>query len=111
MKIALPLANKMLCAHFGHCQEFCFVQTDGKTIINTSYHTPPPHEPGVLPQWLEQQKIEVVLAGGMGIRAQKMLENKNITVITGVDCSLSVENAVTQYLAGELKTGENACSH
>ena len=28
--VALPTENKQICAHFGHCEEFAFVTTEGK---------------------------------------------------------------------------------
>jgi predicted Fe-Mo cluster-binding NifX family protein len=53
MKIAIPLANGKLTAHFGHCQEFAFVEVVGNQIKKTEKYVPPPHEPGVLPNWLQ----------------------------------------------------------
>lgn len=112
MKIALPTVEGQLCAHFGHCQQFCIIETDSKNnITNKQMLTPPKHEPGVLPRWLAEQGVELVLAGGMGIRAQNLFEEKNIKVKTGVDCSISLEDAVTSYLSNTLVTGDNTCSH
>lgn len=56
MGTAIPTAQGRLCAHFGHCEEFAFVEIDekDKKITGVSKKTPPPHEPGVLPRWLVQ---------------------------------------------------------
>ena len=54
MKIAIPVVDKQLCLHFGHCAQFALVEVDdaNKEITGTTYAEPPPHEPGVLPKWL-----------------------------------------------------------
>lgn len=112
MKIAIPVADGQLCLHFGHCEQFALVEVDAasKTIIATSYETPPPHEPGVLPQWLSQQGVEVILAGGMGMRAQELLAQNGVQVVVGV-MGGSPDDIVTAYLNDTLQAGTNVCDH
>ncbi len=112
MKIAIPLADGQLCAHFGHCQEFALVDVDEntKTITAQARHTPPPHEPGVLPKWLHELGANVIIAGGMGQRAHSLFAQNDISVVVGA-ASDSPENLVAQYLSETLKTGENLCDH
>jgi ATP-binding protein involved in chromosome partitioning len=31
MKIAIPVVNKQLCLHFGHCEQFVLVDVDEQT--------------------------------------------------------------------------------
>jgi len=107
---AVPTAEGKLCAHFGHCDQFALVQTENGKIQGTSMHTPPPHEPGVLPNWLHQQGAKVIIAGGMGARAQQIFNEKGIQVVTGAPVD-SPEALVSQYLANMLATGENLCDH
>ena len=85
MKIAVPLANGLLAMHFGHCQQFALVDVDDETkqITQTSELTPPPHEPGVLPMWLHEQGADVIIAGGMGNRAQSLFAQNGIQVVVG----------------------------
>ena len=71
---------------------------------------PPPHEPGVIPEWLSQQGATVVLVGGMGERAQQIFESKGITVVCGIVPEEPLE-IVKKYLTGVLTGGENACNH
>jgi predicted Fe-Mo cluster-binding NifX family protein len=112
MKIALPTVSKKLCMHFGHCEEFALVEVDeaGKKIINTEYLTPPPHEPGVLPKWLNEQGANVIIAGGMGQRAQGLFNQNGIAVVVGATDE-TPETIVAAYLDGSLKTGSNVCDH
>lgn len=112
MKIAIPVAEGRLCMHFGHCEQFALVDVDevGKTIVSTSYLTPPPHEPGVLPRWLHEQGADVIIAGGMGQRAQGLFAHNGIKVIVGAPAE-KPEDLVSAYLAGTLAVGSNACDH
>jgi ATP-binding protein involved in chromosome partitioning len=112
MKIAIPLADGKLTAHFGHCGQFAVVDVDpqSKTIKSQVTLDPPPHEPGVLPAWLAKQGVSLVIAGGMGQRAQTLLAEKNIEVIVGAPVD-TPESLVSDYLAGALQTGDNVCDH
>jgi predicted Fe-Mo cluster-binding NifX family protein len=110
MKIAIPLANGKLTAHFGHCQEFAFIEVEESKIKKTETHVPPPHEPGVLPGWLHDMQTDVIIAGGMGQRALSLFEQKGIAVITGAP-ALEPETLVENYLDNTLATGENVCDH
>ena len=107
---AVPVAGGKLCAHFGHCDQFAFIETENGEIKGTSMHTPPPHEPGVLPRWLHEQGVHIILAGGMGARAQGLFIQNGIKVITGVPVD-SPESLVKQYLSDSLVTGDNLCDH
>ena len=71
---------------------------------------PPPHEPGVLPRWLHEQGVNVVVAGGMGQRAYQLFAQNDIKVIVGAPAS-DPDDIVAAYLAGTLETGENVCDH
>lgn len=110
MKIAIPLAMGQLTAHFGHCQEFAFVSVEEGAIKGTEKIVPPPHEPGVLPKWLAEHKVTHVIAGGMGGRAQMLLKESGIDVVTGAPVE-DPEVLVKAWLGQTLVTGENACGH
>ncbi|MCX5810134.1 MAG: iron-sulfur cluster carrier protein MrpORP, partial [Proteobacteria bacterium] len=79
MKFAVPTNEGKLCAHFGHCEAFALIDAnkDG-TIVNETYVTPPPHEPGLLPPWLSQQGVNCIIAGGMGSRAQQLFAQQGV---------------------------------
>ncbi len=111
MKIAIPLANGCLCMHFGHCEQFALVETDEQDcIVKTEMLTPPAHEPGVLPAWLHEQGANVIIAGGMGTRAQQLFTQNDIKVVVGAP-ALDPETLVFEYLAGTLVMGDNICGH
>lgn len=112
MKIAIPLAGEKLAVHFGHCERFALIEVDadGKTILKREDVAPPPHEPGILPPWLARQGATMIIAGGMGQRAQDLFAAQGIRVVTGAHAE-TPESLVAEYLAGTLRTGVNACDH
>ncbi len=112
MKIAMPTVEGKLCLHFGHCEKFAIVEVDveSKTITDTNFLTPPMHEPGVLPRWLNEQGVKIIIASGMGQRAKGLFTENGIDVVVGAPAE-TPENVVSAYLAGTLETGENICDH
>ena len=112
MRIAIPLTEGQLSQHFGHCQQFAVVDIDekSKSISNREDFTPPPHEPGVLPKWLGGMGVNVIIAGGMGQRAQQLFAQNKIEVVVGAP-SDSPEKLVLAYLDKTLQAGANLCDH
>ncbi|MDD2390241.1 MAG: NifB/NifX family molybdenum-iron cluster-binding protein [Desulfobacterales bacterium] len=112
MKIAIPMTQGVLCMHFGHCEDFVLLDVDAekKEIISKSVVKPPAHEPGVLPRWLGELGANLIIAGGMGIRAQQLFNQNNISVIVGA-AGETPENLALQYLNGTLVSGDNCCDH
>ncbi|MBN2451627.1 MAG: P-loop NTPase [Lentisphaeria bacterium] len=53
---------------------------------------------------------EVILAGGMGQRAQELFSENGIRVVVGAP-SRTPEEVVASYLDGTLQTGQNVCDH
>jgi predicted Fe-Mo cluster-binding NifX family protein len=110
MKIAIPLADGKLTTHFGHCQEFAIIEVEGSEIKNKEMLQPPPHEPGVLPKWLHDLNTNVIIAGGMGLRAIGLFDQLGIKVITGAPVQ-EPEELVKSYLDNTLITSGNVCDH
>lgn len=112
MRIAIPLTNGRLSLHFGHCECFALldVDPDEQKILGREDVGAPPHQPGLLPPWLAGRGANVVLAGGMGQRAQELFAERGIRVVVGAAVE-TPERLVSDYLAGTLRAGENACDH
>jgi Mrp family chromosome partitioning ATPase/predicted Fe-Mo cluster-binding NifX family protein len=112
MRIAIPLAQGRLSLHFGHCERFALVDVDTtvKKIVGQKDVDSPPHQPGLLPAWLAEQGAQVIIAGGMGQRAQALFSQKGIEVVVGAGAE-TPERLVEDYLAGTLEAGENICDH
>ncbi len=112
MRYGIPVSGGRLDPHFGHCQEFAFVDADEakKEILRVETLPSPGHQPGVLPVWMAEQGATFVIAGGMGPMAVDLFKQNRIEVILGAP-SEHPEKVVLDYLNGALLTGDNACDH
>jgi ATP-binding protein involved in chromosome partitioning len=112
MRIAIPLTNGLMAQHFGHCEHFAFIDVDTTTkkIMGSFQEAAPEHEPGLLPRWLREHEVTVVIAGGMGPRAQTLFAQAGVEVVTGAE-GREPEAIARDYLNGALVTGPSTCNH
>ncbi|MCB5259155.1 MAG: NifB/NifX family molybdenum-iron cluster-binding protein [Candidatus Cloacimonetes bacterium] len=110
MKIAIPLTNSELSLHFGHCEKFAIYHIENGKIQKEEIVDPPMHEPGSHPNFLNQLGVSVVITGGMGIKAQQLMQANGIEVIVGV-CPMPLKDIVEMYLKKSLEAGNNLCDH
>lgn len=111
-RIAIPLAGGRLAQHFGHSEQFSLIDVDPATrkITGSLVEAAPEHEPGLLPRWLHERGVTVVITGGMGGRARDLLAEAGIEVVAGA-VSGEPENIARDYLSGTLVAGVNSCDH
>jgi ATP-binding protein involved in chromosome partitioning len=112
VRYAIPVSGRMVSTHFGHCEQFALIDADEeqKEILCKEFVPSPGHQPGLLPEWLAEQGVSVVIASGMGSRAQSLFRQNRISVIIGA-LESDPEKAVLSYLDGKLDTGDNICDH
>ena len=110
MRIAIPAIGGQISPHFARGEEFVLFDVEDGEVKNRVFVVPPPHGPGVLPQWLREQGASVIIASGMGSRAQALFNQQGITVVLGAS-SGSPDEIVANYLNETLETGENVCDH
>ena len=112
MRIAVPVTNGQLAQHFGHCEKFALIDVDSQNhaIASSTEVDAPEHQPGLLPKWLGERGVNLVIAGGMGSRAQALFAAASIQVLAGAPPE-SAETVVRRYLDGTLVTVENRCDH
>jgi predicted Fe-Mo cluster-binding NifX family protein len=109
-RIAIPMENGKLCAHFGHCEEFAIVEVENDKIISVKHLTPPEHVPGLYPRWVAGFGVTDVIAGGMGGRAIDLFNEQNINAFVGAPIA-SAESLVNDFIAGNLTLTANYCNH
>ena len=111
MKVAIPVDNNQVSAHFGHCAFFAIYNIDDhQQIASQETIDAPPHQPGMLPGWLAERGVNLVITGGMGPRAQDLLAEHNVNVIVGV-APHAPDEVIAAYLQGTLQAGQNVCDH
>ena len=110
MKIAVTCENHQVFQHFGHTPEFAIFETaDGKVasekIISTgnSGH-------GALAALLAEEKVDVLICGGIGGGAINALRLAFILVVGGAEGD--VREVAEAFLNNSLKLRENfRCNH
>lgn len=112
MKIAIPLADGKLAMHFGHCASFALIDFDPAEmkILGREDVPAPPHQPGLLPPWLAERGVKMVIAGGMGKMACDLLEQQGITVVLGAPAE-EPEKLITEHFTGTMQIGDNPCGN
>ncbi len=110
MKFAIPTLNEQITPHFGHCEKFAIVEVEENKVVNHEFITPPVHQPGVYPKFLADHGVHIIIAGGIGQRAQDLFAQNNIEVCMGVQGGTPTE-LVEHYLENQLQTGQNLCDH
>ncbi len=85
MKIAIPVlenkgADSPISEHFGHAPFFAFIQDDTINVIENPLAD---HGPGDIPQYMAQQKVDLLVARGIGGRAIDFFNRLGINVIRG----------------------------
>jgi ATP-binding protein involved in chromosome partitioning len=112
MRIAIPLSGGQLSQHFGHSEQFLFVDADleQKRVLGRNLETPPHHAQGVIPRWLLERGVNVVIASGIGEHARDLLAAGSVQVLTGVSAA-DPEGLVIDFMNARLQTGAYPCDH
>lgn len=109
MRIAIATEAGQVAAHFGRCPLYTLVDlVDGQMDKRREIENPG-HEPGRIPRLLRDHDVDVIIAGGMGQRAQMLFSQMDIEQIVGV--TGSVDEVLNACLAGTLEGGESLCAH
>ena len=109
MRIAIAVDGGQVSAHFGHCEGFMLYDIEGKQVADKQMLPNPGHRHGFLPGYLAERGINCIIAGGLGSNAQRLFNDNNITVITGV--AGDSDAVAAGWLEGTLQPGDNSCDH
>jgi predicted Fe-Mo cluster-binding NifX family protein len=107
MKIAISTDNGNVSSHFGRCPEFTFLKIEDKKLVSGNTVLNPGHHSGFLPQFLKENGIDCIVAGGMGMRARELFNENGIKTILGVEGS--IEEITKKLLKETLEDGKNIC--
>jgi predicted Fe-Mo cluster-binding NifX family protein len=103
--------DSLMSGHFGRCPFYALVDLEEDQVRDVRVIENPyadNHVPGKVPEFIRDQKADVMIAGGMGPRAIDLFGGFGIEVHTGT--SGMVRNVLDAYLRGEVM-GTVACSH
>ena len=108
MKIAISTENNRVAQHFGRCSQYTIVDIENSQVKEKKIVDNPGHEPGAIPKFLNENGCNLIIAGGMGRRAQQFFQQFNIDWIIGVQGE--VDLVIEDYINGKLESGESLCT-
>ena len=107
MKVAISTDDGAVSAHFGRCPKFTIVEIEDGKAVKKEVIDNPGHSTGFLPKFFNEQKVDCVVAGGAGFRAQQLFDDFGIKLLVGVQGK--IDEIVEKLAKGELKAGESMC--
>ena len=108
--IAIPTLDDNLSAHFGLAEKFHIYHVKDGKIVDLQILTPPPHQPGIFPQWLKDINVTEVLAEGIGQKAIDNFKLFGIVVYSGIE-KRPPDEILHLFLNDKLEKHENFCDH
>jgi len=101
--------NSQISHHFGRCPCYILVDVDGDEVQAVQSVDNPfaqNHQPGMVPQFIHNQGVNVMISGGMGMRAIAFFDQYGIDVATGAEGT--VQSTLDRYFKGQL-SGAKPC--
>ncbi|MBW2995442.1 NifB/NifX family molybdenum-iron cluster-binding protein [Candidatus Woesearchaeota archaeon] len=108
MKIAVSTDSGMVSPHFGRCPEFTIAEIEDGKVTKKEVIENPGHSTGLIPNFLSDKRVEVVIAGGAGFKAKQFFDELGIKLIIGIEGK--VDDVIDSFAKGELEEGESFCS-
>ncbi len=108
MNVAIVTEGDQVSQHFGRSEGFLLAGIENGQVTSRESVVAGGHDCGALPLMFREREVNLVIAGGLGMGAMQHLQHAGIAVIAGIQGS--AEDALTQFLAGNLQGGEATCS-
>ncbi len=111
LKIAIPTRDGQVDSHFGHCNYYTIVTTEGQEAVEEE-RLDAPQGCGCksnIASVLRDMGVTVMLAGNMGQGAVGKLQAAGIEVVRG--CLGDVRDVAAAYLKGDIQDSAQVCDH
>ncbi|MDO5520833.1 MAG: NifB/NifX family molybdenum-iron cluster-binding protein [bacterium] len=105
MRVAVTFENGQIFQHFGKTEEFKIYDVEDKKIVESQVVATKGKGHGALAGFLTENKVDVVICGGIGGGAQDAMKQAGIKLYGGV--SGDADDAVKNLLEGTLTFNEN----
>jgi len=107
MRIAFSTDDKngidsTISHHFGRCPFYVFIDVENGEVTSIEEVENPyfeSHSPGAVPEFIANNKANMIVSGGMGPRAVGFFEGLNVSPIVGV--SGKVKDVLKDIIKGE----------
>ena len=110
-RAAVAIDGPDVAQHFGRVREFLLVTyEDGRETAREVVPAPEgEHAPGVFPGRVKEMGADIVIAGGMGVKAKEFFRELGIQVLTVPP--MKADDAVKALLSRALQSVETDCGH
>lgn len=110
MKIAVTCENHQVFQHFGHTPGFAVFETEDGKIVSEKELSSGDSGHGALAALLAEEKVDVLICGGIGGGAVNALKSAFILVVGGAEGD--VREVAQAFVDGTLKVREDFhCNH
>lgn len=110
LRIGFPTNDEVTIEeHFGHCEKFVVYSIKDREIVEKEVLIAPEHAPGAYPKFIADNKIEVIITGGLGKKAIDLIKANGGEIILGA--SGNIKDALEAYQAGNLISKGSPCNH
>lgn len=110
MILAVTYENGKVFQHFGHTAQFKLYTIEDKKIVSSQVVDTNGSGHGALAGFLQNQKVDVLICGGIGGGAQSALSEAGIKIYGGVNGD--ADEAVVAFLNDTLTYNPNVrCNH
>jgi len=110
MRYAIACDGEQVSAHFGRCEYYELLDVeDGEAVERECLLSPGHGQPRELPRLMQEHRVDCVVCGGAGPRAQQLFAELGIEFMLGVSGAL--DEVIPALAAGELESGEDDCFH
>ena len=110
MKIAVTYEEGEIFQHFGHTKFFKIYEVDNGVVTGSRVVDTNGSGHGALAGFLNEEEVDALICGGIGMGAQNALAEAGILLYGGVEGE--ADAIVEAYLAGNLVYNKNVqCSH
>ena len=107
MKVAISTDNDYVSAHFGRCPSFTILDIEDGKVKKQETIANPGHQPGLIPKFLNEEGVQCIITGGMGMRATGFFQEYGIETIVGIQGTIS--DVIKKLEEGTLEGGESLC--
>ena len=110
MRLAATYDNGEIFQHFGHSEQFKIYDIEDGKIVNEKIVDTNGSGHGALAGFLQSEKVEALICGGIGMGAQMALTDAGIKLYAGVTGSADI--AASTFAEGRLEYDPDArCDH
>ena len=110
MRIAVTYENGEVFQHFGHCSCFKLYDIEDKKIVDECLLEAGEAGHGALATLLQDNEVDVLLCGGIGMGARVALNDAGIKLYPGV--TGKADEAADSFIKGSLSYDSDAhCDH